>query len=353
MTERKRLRDWGLKVGDFAPGPLNAITDVKGIKVGHFTLVKKDLSISKTPKYIRTGITAVVPYPLNLERRLLVRNFFLRPSADVTGYEVIDDFAYLKSPIVLTNPFVAGRIYNGILTVGFGANREIWPPIVITLDDSYLNDMEARLITDEHLIEAVETASSGSVAEGSIGAGTGLVSYGYKGGIGTSSRKISILGKEHILGALIATCNLHTTSAIHKKKKKETVEKQQTSLAVNKAGTLVIVLATDVPLIPTQLKAVAQESALSQANFISSDDGIISLAFSTTNVIDKSEEGSQTYQFEFIKEELTPLYLVAREVVKEAVCNALLMAAPVKGRKDREGVSISIEEIKRLFFQLE
>jgi len=348
MTERKRLRDWGLKVGSFTPGPFNAITDVEGIKVGNITMIKDDLSVSQTPKYIRTGITAIVPYPLNLERRLLVGSFFMHPSADVTGYEVIDDFAYLNSPIVLTNPFVAGRIYNAILTVGFGFNREIWPPIVITLDDSYLNAMDTRIITDEHLIEAVKNASSEKVEEGSVGAGVGQVAYGYKGGIGTSSRQLSILGKDYIIGALVATSNLHHPATNCGEVEEE--NKSQSSPA-NKKGNLAIVLATDIPLIPTQLKVLAQEGALSQLSFVSPYDGMVSLAFTTTNEIDKSERGPLTYQFKFFKDALEPLYMAARDAIKEAVCNALLMAIPAKGRKDREAKSIDIEALKKLFLE--
>ena len=353
MTERKRLRDWGLKVGAYPTGPLNAITDVSGVKVGHFSMIKEESSFSGTPKCIRTGITAIVPYSLPLERRLLVGSFVMRPGGDVTGYEVIDDFSYLKSPIVLTNTFSAGRIYNGILSIGFRLKRDLWPPIVISLDDSYLNDMDARTLQEEHLIEVVETASSGRVAEGAVGAGVGLVSYGWKGGIGTSSRQVPLLAEVCHLGVLVATCNLHSPSTVLEEGEKgEDDGELSPSLEVDKAGTLAIVLATDAPLLPYQLKGLARESALGQAGFVSPHDGIISLAFSATNVIDNAEEGPLTYRFQWIEEKnLSPLLSAGKEVVKEAVANSLLMATPVEGRMDREGVPIPPELLKQRFFE--
>ncbi|TKJ32163.1 hypothetical protein CEE39_06200 [bacterium (candidate division B38) B3_B38] len=347
MTERKRMRDWGLQVGEYPPGPLNAITDVSGVKVGHLTVIKDESISSGAAKCIRTGITAVVPYPLKLERRLLTGSFFMRPSGDVSGYEVIDDFCYLKSPVVLTNSFSAGRIYNGILSIGFGLKRDLWPPIVVSLDASYLNDMDARILQEKHLIEAVETASTGRVAEGSMGAGVGLVSYGWKGGIGSSSRRVTILGEIYHLGSLVATSNLHSTSTTLEGAK---AGKPSPSPAVDKAGTLAIVSATDAPLLPHQLKGIARESALSLSSLVSPEDGIVSLAFSTANVINNAEEGPLTYQFQWIEERnLSPLFLAVREAVKEAVGNSLLMASPVKGRMDREGVPIPLELFKRLF----
>ena len=353
MTERKRMRDWGLKVGVYPSGPLNAITDVGEVKVGHFTMIKEEPSSSGATKCIRTGITAVVPYPLPLERRLLVGSFVMRPGGDMTGYQVIDDFCYLKSPIVLTNTFSAGRIYHGILSIGFRLKRDLWPPIVISLDDSYLNDMDARILQEEHLIETVETASSGGVEEGSVGAGVGLVSYGWKGGMGTSSRQVTILWKDYHLGTLVATSNLHfPETATIEGEKGEGGGKLSPPPAVDKAGTLAIVTATDVPLIPYQLKWLAREGALSLANFISPHDGIISLALSTTNVIDNAEEGPLTYQFQWIEERnLSPLFSAGREAVKEAVGNSLLMATPVKGRMEREGVPIPLDLFKWMFFE--
>jgi D-aminopeptidase len=353
MSENKRLRDYGEKIGSFTPGPLNAITDVKGVKVGNYTVKKEILSKTGTKKLIRTGITAVVPYPLHIERRLLVGHFFLRPSGDVTGYEVLDDFCYLKAPIILANAFIAGRAYNATLTVGFEHNREIWPPIIISLDDSHLNDMDARIIGDEQVIEAVKNASE-RVVEGSAGAGTGLVSYGYKSGIGTSSRKVSISGKDYTLGALVAISNLQASSSI---KAENSSAKEN-----NKQGTLALVLATDAPLIPSQLKELAKEAALSQTDFISPRDGITSIAFTTVNEIDNSEGSLDsiagdlplrreilTYDFHFFTEFPATLYAAAREAVKEAVCNSLLTAEPIKGRSGREFAPISLDSLKKLF----
>jgi D-aminopeptidase len=354
MSANKRLRDYGEQIGSFTPGPLNAITDVKGVKVGSYTAKKEILSKIGTKKLIRTGLTAVVPYPLHIERRLLVGHFFLRPSGDVTGYEVMDDFCYLKSPIILANHFISGRAYNATLTVGFEHNREIWPPIIISLDDSYLNDMDARIIGNEQVIEAVKNASE-KVVEGSAGAGTGLVSYGYKAGIGSSSRKVSISGKDYILGALVAISNLNVPLGIREKE-------SLSSISNHKPGTLAIILATDAPLIPRQLRELAQEAALSQTNFVSSQDGIVSLAFATANAIDNSEGdldaeidfdfrnlNNLTYDFQFIKEDYSNIFDAAREMMKEAVCNALLMAEPVKGRLGREAVPISFDMAKKLF----
>lgn len=352
MTERKRMRDWGLKVGVYPPGPLNAITDVSGVKVGHFTMIREEPSSSGAAKCIRTGITAVVPYLLPLERRLLVGNFVMRPGGDMTGYQVIDDFCYLKSPIVLTNTFSAGRVYHGIISIGFRLKRDLWPPIVITMDDSYLNDMDARILQEAHLIEAVETASAGRVAEGSVGAGVGLVSYGWKGGIGTSSRQVTILGEDYHLGALVATSNLHGPQTVTMEGEKgETVGKLSQLPAMDKTGTLAIVSATDAPLIPYQLKWLAREAAMSLASLISPHDGIVSLAFSTTNVINNAEVGPLTYQFQWMEERnISPLFSAGREAVKEAVGNSLLMATPVKGRMNREGVPIPLDLLRRIFF---
>jgi len=152
----------------------------------------------------------------------------------------------------------------------------------------------------------------------------------------------------------VATNNLHSPSTTLEGGKGEEGDKISPSLAVDKAGNLAIVLATDTPLLPYQLKGLARESALSIASLISHHDGIVSLAFSTVNVIDNAEEGPLTYQFQWIEERnLFPLFSAAKEAVKEAVGNSLLMATPVKGRMNRQSVPISLDLLKRLFFKSE
>ncbi|HXI59617.1 MAG TPA: P1 family peptidase, partial [Polyangia bacterium] len=206
---RQRLRDLGFAVGRFPVGPLNAITDVGGVRVGHTTLIAGDgpLEVGEGP--VRTGVTAIIPAEAVYDNRVVGGSFVLNGAGEVSGLTQVAEWGFLETPILLTNTLAVGKVSDAAvkwLTRRFpkiGNDEDVIIPIVGECDDSWLNDAVGRHVRSEHVYRAVEQASSGPVAEGSVGAGTGLITCDFKAGIGTSSRKVAIEGATYVVGILV------------------------------------------------------------------------------------------------------------------------------------------------------
>ena len=272
------------------------------------------------------------------EKRLFTGSFIFRGTNEVTGYEVTDDFCYLNSPIVIANSFNVGRVYNAILSYGFSLNRvEIWPPYVIGVDDSYLNDMKSSSVDEKDVFQALHNSSSEDVEEGSVGIGLGLRAFGWKGGIGTSSRVLSIDREQFTCGILVATN--HGNKKILKTDK-------------NEGGSLIIVVAVDIPLVPIQIRQIVRSLvvSLSPGNTLNNCfDSIICVLFSTANPMSMENEGPPVYDFILINDScLEKIIRAGAEAVSEAICNSLLAATPVQGRLGRKVETIPGNEFKKL-----
>jgi D-aminopeptidase len=196
-SARARARDLGIVIGKYQPGPRNAITDVVGVKVGHVTLVQGEGKLMPGKGPVRTGVTVIIPRDDVWHNKVPAGAFVLNGTGEMTGLAWIAESGFLEYPIALTNTLNVPRVANGVMTwmiqqyPGIGITDDTLTPVVAECDDSRLNDSQGRHVTEGDVITALDTASNGSVTEGAVGAGTGMVSYGFKGGIGTSSRRVS------------------------------------------------------------------------------------------------------------------------------------------------------------------
>ena len=304
----------------FLRGPKNSITDVPGVKAGHLTIQKDFGDGPGKPASVRTGLTAVLPYAMEKEMRLFAGCHILNERGELTGYEVLDDVCYLNSPIVITNGFNVGVVYNAIFSFGLGLKRvEIWPPVVIGIDDSYLSDMTRYVFSEEEILRAFSAASDGPLEEGSVGIGLGLRALGWKGGIGSSSRLLSLAGKQYALGALIASNH-----------KNEGTEKEK--------GSLTIIIGADIPVLPHQIKRIAQGLARCIPSVLRPDfaDALTCLMFSTANPMSLEDEGPPSFDYRMIDDSfLGQIAAAGQEAVDEAILNSLLKAGRVQGKLGR------------------
>ncbi|MGH7601623.1 MAG: P1 family peptidase, partial [bacterium] len=218
----------------------NSITDVPGVHAGHFTRDDGD---------IQTGVTAILPYPLSVRnRKLFIGSFASGNWNEWTGLHVAQDFGTFSSPIILCNATTVGIAYDALISFGHEREQDLpidnaWPPIVIGLDDGYLNDLRQRRVTHDEVLQTIKQANDSAVACGSIGIGRGLCALGAKGGVGAASRSIKIGEQEYSLGALIAA-NGGTLDL-------------KPSPIVSITPSLVVIVATDIPLLPEQLRQLA------------------------------------------------------------------------------------------------
>lgn len=327
-------------------GKRNSITDVNGVKVAHFSL-KKDIQDKSGKKtFVRTGLTAVLPYPMDKEMRLFLGCSRIRGKDEITGYEVMDDFCYLNSPIAITNSVNVGRVYDAILTYGFSLGREeIWPPLVIGIDDSYLNDMRMGFLEEQDILKAFHEATENKVEEGSVGIGLGLRAYSWKGGIGTSSRNLSLGSGQFTIGTLVASN--HGTELFLTREKSASRENETQS------GSLTIILGVDIPLIPYQIKLITS-CLLTHLPLISaassSSDSINCVLFATANAMNMDKDGPEVFDFQILDDTfLDEIILASSDAIREAIVRSLTKSTPVRGRLGRKLESIPERELHHLF----
>lgn len=342
----KRTNFKNRTAGESSRGRSNAITDVPNVRAGHLT-VNKDVRISSGElAAIRTGFTAVLPYDMKEEKRLFAGCSLFGTGNDLTGFEVTEDFCYLNSPIVLANTFNIGRVYNAILSYGFALGREeIWPPVVVGLDDSYLNDMTEFSVDESAVLRLFKEAGDGPLAEGSVGIGTGLMALGWKSGVGTSSRVLSLEGKAFTIGALAAS----NFGCLSQKKRK----KEYTNNSESPRGSLILILAADIPLVPHQIRSAASRllSNLSPALWNPfSLDSAVCYFFSTANAMDMKKGGPRLFDFAMAADSiLEPIVRAGTEASLEAAARSFLSKSPAKGRLGRTADPMPAEEFQKLF----
>lgn len=312
-----RARDIGIEIGDLAPGPLNAITDIEGIRVGHTTLIEGD--------DVRTGVTVVVPGELPV----FAAPFRLNGNGEVTGLQWMRESGLLTTPIALTNTHSVGAVHEGLVAAALTGDRSTWSlPVVAETWDGMLNDVNGFHVRPEHARAAVDTAADGPVPEGNVGGGTGMICHGFKGGIGTSSR----VAGTHIVGVLVQAN--HGTRArltidgvpVGRMIDAERVPLPPRAPLAEGVGSIVVVVATDASLLPHQCERLAVRAMLGVARVGGAGEtssGDFALAFST----------GPTRQVEPVPNEgMNPLFYAAIEATEEAIVNALLAAETMTGR---------------------
>src|SRR5581483_173269 len=337
---RPRASDLGLKVGILPAGPLDAITDVSGVTVGHQTIIRGD--------NIRTGVTAILPHSGNLYREKVPGAVFVGNGyGKLTGTTQVDELGEIESPILLTNTTSVPQVADALTAymLGLPGNEDVlsFNPVVGETNDGYLNDIRGRHITAEDVVAAIKDARGGPVPEGSVGAGTGTVAFGWKGGIGTASRRLPANLGGYTIGILVQT-NFGGVLTIAGAPVGQELgqyylrrELQQAGSRPGRAdGSCMIVVATDAPLDARNLKRVAARALLGLARTgtaASNGSGDYAISFSTApqNRIRTAEKGLTRHTEVLTNDALSPLFLAAIEAAEEAVYNSMFKATTMSG----------------------
>jgi D-aminopeptidase len=351
---RVRARTLGLYLGELSPGPLNAITDVPGVRVGHVTLIRGSGRLIPGQGPARTGVTVIVPRDDVWHKKVPAGAFVLNGTGEMTGLAWVDEAGFLEYPVALTNTLNLPRVANGVMSwmIGrypsIGITDDTLTPVVAECDDSRLNDIQGRHVSETDVIRALDGASDGPVSEGSVGAGTGLIAYGFKGGIGTSSRIISTEGN-FTVGVLV--------SANHGRRSELVMDGVPIGRLYGPPdsrgpeGSVIIVIATDAPLDARQLKRLAKRAALGLARAGSTarhGSGDFILAFSTATVIPHYPK-QPTYPITaFADTHMNPLFTATVESTNEAILNALTMATTVVGRDNHKAEAINLGRVREI-----
>lgn len=351
--ERPRLRDLGVSIGVLPTGRWNAITDVDGVRVGHRTIKEGDS--------IRTGVTAILPHGGDVFRRkapaaVWVGNGFGKPA----GFLQVRELGNLETPIILTNTLAVAPAIEAIVawTLARPGNEKVRSvnAVVGETNDGRLNDIRARRVTVRDVTAAIEAATSGPVVEGSVGAGTGTVAFGWKGGIGTSSRVLPERLGGWTVGALVQS-NFGGLLDVDGVRVGELLgrysfRKEIEGLTEEPEGeSCMVVIATDAPLGPRNLERLARRGPLGLArtgSFMDNGSGDFVVAFSTKNLVEHEATARTTTVEEVRNDSVGPLFLAAVETVEEAVVNSLTRATTVTGYRGRRVEALPVDRVKEL-----
>jgi len=356
MAQPTRIRDLGLEPGIFGPGPLNAITDVAGVQVGHQTLIEGDR--------VRTGVTAIRPHQGNLFREKVPAAVYVGNGfGKAAGFLQVQELGTIETPIVLTNTLSVGTAVEATVawTLRQPGNEDVGSvnAVVGETNDGHLNDIRGQHVTPEDVWTAIDAAAGGPVREGSVGAGTGTTNFGWKGGIGTASRVLPAELGGYTLGALVQTNyggllridGVPVGEALGQYSYRSVVEEGtpgESSPDTEDEGSCMIVLATDAPLAPRNLEHIAKRAILGLArtgSFMSNGTGDFVIAFSTQN----RTEGAEVQTVEQLANSaMSPLFLATVEAVEEAVYNALTAATTVRGRDGHVREALPLDRVETL-----
>src|ERR1700756_5693589 len=329
---KPRARDLGVPF-DGTPGQFNAITDVKGVEVGHTTLISGSGKLVVGQGPVRTGVTAVLPRGKNSTHPVFGAWFTLNGNGEMTGTTWLEDSGFLDGPVMITNTHSVGVVRDAVIAWRVKkappdqAGYEWSLPVVAETYDGDLNDINGFHVKPEHAWHALDTAHSGPVEEGNVGGGTGMVCNEFKGGIGTSSRVLEAKYGGYMVGVLVQ-CNYGWRSQLRIAGVPVGREIQDRKVRDNDVGSIIIVVATDAPLIPTQLKRLVRRASLGlgrDGSFSGDGSGDIFVAFSTANP--GAADSKSTHEFTMMpNEKLNPLFLATVQAPEEAVINAMVAA---------------------------
>jgi D-aminopeptidase len=346
---RGRIRSLGMAPGVLLPGPLNAITDVAGVRVGQVTLIEGEA--------IRTGVTAILPHGENLFQSrvpagLAVGNGF----GKLTGSTQLVELGELETPIVLTNTLAVPRAADALLsyTLAQPGNEAVGSvnPLVGECNDGFLNDIRARAVSPDHVLAAIAAAQGGPVAEGCVGAGTGVVAFGWKGGIGSSSRRLPEALGGWTVGALVQANyggvlqldGLPVGRSLGRYYLKEQLDRGDAD------GSVMIVLATDAPLSDRNLTRLARRALAGLARTgaaMSDGSGDYALAFSTAETVRRAQGQASPLRTvaDLANAAISPLFLGAIEATEEAIYNALSAASTMAGFRGRTVAALPLDRV--------
>ena len=338
-TTRPRARDLGIAPGVFQPGPLNAITDVSGVRVGHATMIEGD--------HVRTGVTVIVPHTGNVFQDKVPGAVFVGNAfGKLAGSTQVDELGTIETPIALTNTLSVGAAVEGLVrwTIDQAGNENVRSvnALVGETNDGGLNDIRGQHVRPQHVLEALKNASSAAVQEGSVGAGTGTQAFGWKGGIGTASRKLEARFGGYTVGVLVQSnyggVLTMDGAPVGKALGRYAYQPKATGVANNDNGdgSCMLVVATDAPIDARDLKRLAARAVFGLArtgSSYSNGSGDFAIAFSTAPDL-RTRFGSSTAQARTLlpTDGVSPLFQAALEATEEAVYNSLLKATAVSSR---------------------
>jgi D-aminopeptidase len=349
--ERPRMREFGIETGVLKPGQLNAITDVPGVKVGHVTLIIGD--------NIRTGVTAILPHEGNIfQEKVPAAVYVGNAYGKLMGSTQIEELGNMETPIILTNtlsvPTAADALIDYILSLPGNERVSSVNPVVGETNDGWLNDIRGRHVKKEHVIEAINKAQSGPVEEGAVGAGTGTICFGYKGGIGTSSRKLPDSRGGYTVGVLVQTNHGGVLQIngfpVGIRLGRRFIEDSPED---SSSGSCMVVVATDAPLDSRNLKRLAKRALLGIARsggFYSNSSGDYAIAFSTAPGLRILQDSpSPTQKIEILRNNLmSPLFQAAAEAAEEAILNSLFKAQSMQGRDGHKVEALPLDKLKKI-----
>ncbi len=328
MKNQKRIRDFGISIGNIKTGKYNSITDVPGVKVGHSTLDKEN---------IKTGVTAILPHERNMfKEKVIGACHVINGFGKSTGLIQIEELGNIETPIILTNTLSVGTAHEALVKYMLSVDKNIKSlnPIICECNDSYLNDIRGLHVKERHVFEAIENANF-EFKEGNIGAGTGMVCYGLKGGIGTSSRIVNIDNKNYTIGVLVLSNfgkindliingNFVGEKIANKIKEKKQEDK----------GSIILILATDIPLSSRQLKRVIKRvnpGIARTGGFIGHGSGEIAIGFSTANIFEHNPNENILNMKILDESKINVIFRATSEATEEAILNSLICSNTTTG----------------------
>jgi len=345
--EKKRARDYGIEIGVLNTGVLNAITDVPGVKVGHQTLIKAE--------NVRTGVTAILPHSGNIFQSKIPAAIYIGNGfGKLAGISQVKELGNLETPIILTNTLSIPVGIQGVVkyTLGLKGNENVQSvnAVVGETNDGYLNDIRGMHVTESDVITSIENAKSGPVKEGNVGAGTGTVAFGFKGGIGTSSRKLPKSVGGYTVGVLVQT-NFGGVLSINCAPIGKELNQYPFRNAIEKSdGSCMIVVLTDAPLDARQLDRVAKRAmmGLARSGGIASNgsgDYVVAASTAENNRTPYQTKGKLDKGDVLRNDAMSPLFMATIEATEEAIINSLFAAETMVGRDEH---SINALPLKRV-----
>lgn len=350
--KRRRLRELGITIGSLPTGTWNAITDVPGVRVGHCTRIEGEGELVASRGPIRTGVTVIFPNDDIFREPLTASRFVMNGNGEMTGLGSVDQRGLLQSPIFLTDTSNIGRVMNGAMTwflqtyAEIGDTAPVPVPLVAETWAGFLHDVAGRHLSDAHVLAAIGNAKSGLVQEGAVGGGTGMVCYDFKGGIGTASRMLPATHGGYTIGVLAQTN--------HGVREQLTIDgvpvgreiSDLQPLEPRKAKSIILIGATNAPMIPSQLQRLCKRMAfgLARTGAVSSHSSGDLLLFFSTGV--KVRREALMTEIEIFNDEwITAAHQAAMEAAEEAILNSLCMAETMTGINGNTAYALPIERL--------
>lgn len=354
--KKPRARDLGIPF-DGTPGPWNAITDVAGVEVGYTTLISGEgpLVVGKGP--VRTGVTAILPRGKTLHDQVFAAWFTLNGNGEMTGTTWVQESGFLDGPIMITNTHSVGIVRDAVIEWQMkkgGETFQPWSlPVVAETYDGFLNDINGFHVTKEHVFQALDRATSGPVAEGNVGGGTGMISHGFKGGTGTASRKLEARFGGYSVGVLVqanygARQNLRI-GGVPVGREINDLTPERGALGEG-SGSIIVVVATDAPLLPHQLKRIVTRVALGigiVGGRGENSSGDIFIAFSTANSGAARDTGIVSLTM-LPNDRINPLFNATVQATEEAIINAMVAAETMVGRDGNKVYAIPHDRLRQV-----